>query len=83
MPDKLPLLCRVDIQRINGDVYINGIKKIFAVDAGQNANPTFDEVDWLIGWVKIGLASKGHTVPHFPAGRKDDVHGSKRDTSAL
>ena len=58
----------VEIQRIAGDIYIRGEKKVFAVDF-QPKTPSvhgeFASVDWLIGWAKIGLLSKGHTVPHF------------------
>lgn len=83
MPDELKPLCRVEILRIEGDVYINGKRSVFMVDAGDRVKPTFEDVDWLLGWAKIGLMSKGHTVPHFPAGRKGDLYGSnRRDTSA-
>ena len=59
---------RVEILRVSGDVYINGVKKIFAVDFDNppTANPQYHSVDWLLGWAKIGLLSKGHIVPHFP-----------------
>lgn len=82
MPDDLKPLCRVEILRIAGDIYINGEKKIFAVDFNRSTEVQYDEVDWLLGWAKIGLTSKGHTVPYFPAGRKEDMN-PKRDTSAL
>lgn len=82
MPDESKLPHRVEIQRIGGDIFINGAREIFAVDAGQTTNVTHDNVDWLIGWAKIGLMSKGHIVPYFPAGRKEDMN-PKRDTSAL
>lgn len=61
-------LGRVEIARIGGDIYINGVKKAFAVDFTNppSASPQFDEVDWLLGWAAIGLMSKGYTVPHFP-----------------
>jgi len=59
---------RVEIHRIGGDVYINGQKKIFAVDFDP-ANPTKNsaekQVDWLIAWAKVGLMSRGYDVPHF------------------
>lgn len=58
---------RVEILRINGDIYINGQKSVFAVDF--NNPPTSDaeyhKVGWLLGWAKIGLMSLGHEVPHF------------------
>lgn len=82
MLDKKTEPCRVEIQRIGGDIYLNGSCLIFAVDAGNNSNPTFDEVDWLIGWAKVGMMSKGHTVNYFPAGRKEDMD-NRRDTSAV
>lgn len=58
---------RVDVARIGGDIYVNGVKRVFAVDFSNppTANPQFVTVDWLLGWAKIGLMSKGHTVPHF------------------
>ena len=58
---------RTEISRISGDIYINGVKKIFAVDFNNppSAEPEFEDVDWLIGWAKIGLMSRGHKVPHF------------------
>lgn len=59
---------RVEINRIAGDIYINGEKKIFAVDFdAKNPKKNAEEynVDWLIGWAKVGLLSMGHTVPHF------------------
>lgn len=84
MPDELKPLCRVEILRINGDVYINGIKEIFAVDFSKTSEPQYDNLDWLIGWAKVGLISKGHTVPHFPAGRKEAMQPvGRRDTSVL
>ena len=75
MPDELKPLCRVEIHRINGDIYINGTKEVFAVDFNKDSEVRYDNVDWLLGWAKVGLASKGHTVPHFPAGRKNDTYG--------
>lgn len=65
---------RVDIVRIAGDIYINGVKKAFAVDFSNppSANPEFENIDWLIGWAKMGLMSKGHTVPHFEQKRTED-----------
>lgn len=67
MADVIPLPTRVEIQRIAGDIYINGVKKCFAVDFNNppTLQPTFDQVDWLLGWAKIGLMSHGHEVPHF------------------
>ncbi len=57
---------RVEISRINGDVYINGQKRVFAVDFKAAAGvPEFSQVGWLLGWAKIGLMSHGHIVPHF------------------
>lgn len=60
---------RVEMCRIDGDIYVNGVKIAFAVDFNNppTAKPQFQNVDWLLGWAKIGLMSKGHTVPHFPA----------------
>lgn len=58
----------VEINRIAGDIYIGGAKKIFAVDfksKDPSVHSDFTNVDWLIGWAKIGLMSRGHTVPHF------------------
>lgn len=59
---------RIEIARIGGDIYINGAKKAFAVDFSNppTANPQFETVEWLIKWAKIGLISRGHTVPHYP-----------------
>jgi hypothetical protein len=57
---------RVEISRISGDIYINGQKRVFAVDFKAAAGvPEFSQVDWLLGWAKIGLMSHGYTVPHF------------------
>lgn len=57
---------RVEIHRIGGDIYINGQKKAFAVDF-NTTDPTQQatglNVDWLIGWAKIGLLSHGHDIP--------------------
>lgn len=84
MPDDLKPLCRVEILRINGDIYINGEKKVFAADFNRSSTVEYDEVDWILGWAKIGLMSKGHTVPHFPAGKKEDMNPKeRRDTSVL
>ena len=55
----------VDISRIAGDIYVNGRKKIFAVDFKKSADNSFENVDWLIAWAKLGLESAGHAVPHF------------------
>lgn len=59
---------RVEIARIGGDIYVNGVKQIFAVDFANppTAQPQFGNVDWLIGWASIGLLSRGHVVPHYP-----------------
>lgn len=83
MPDELKPLCRVEMHRINGDIYINGKREIFAVDAGNQVNPGFQNVDWLIGWAKKGLISAGHTVLTFDSGEKRDMQPQKRDTSTL
>lgn len=56
---------RVEISRINGDIYVNGQKIVFAVDFKSGVDVEFANVDWLIGWAKIGMLSKGHDVPHF------------------
>lgn len=57
---------RVEFSRIAGDIYVNGQKLIFAVDfTKQVEHAEFSNVDWLMGWAKIGLMSRGHTVPHF------------------
>lgn len=56
---------RVEMHRIEGDIYINGVKKIFAVDFNKSSHPTYDDVDWLLGWAKIGLMSKRFDVPNF------------------
>lgn len=57
----------VDIVRISGDIYVRGKKIIFAVDFKMGTDSTFEHVDWLIGWAKIGLMSCGHTVPESAA----------------
>lgn len=70
---------RVEISRIGGDIHINGEKKAFAVDFNNppTATPQFENVDWLIGWAKIGLMSKGHIVPHFPAKSMAEFEGGE------
>lgn len=58
----------VDLQRIGGDIYVNGRKLVFAVDfdpAAPTSNGSFGNVDWLLGWAKIGLLMSGHEVPYF------------------
>lgn len=54
---------QVELHRIGGDIYLNGVKIIFAVDFDNPpVNPPRSvQVDWLIGWAKVGLASQGHT----------------------
>jgi hypothetical protein len=58
---------RVEINRIAGDVYINGQKIIFGIDFNNppTAEAQYSNLEWLIGWAKIGLISRGHVVPHF------------------
>lgn len=60
---------RVEIQILdNGDIYINGEKRMFAVDFDPHnprANVETSNVKWLVGWAKIGLMSHGYDVPHF------------------
>jgi hypothetical protein len=56
---------RVEISRIAGDIYANGQKIVFAVDFNRDVKEEFACVDWLIGWAKIGMLSRGHDVPHF------------------
>lgn len=56
---------RVEMHRIAGDIYVNGQKVAFAVDFKKQAGAEYQNVDWLIGWAKIGLMSKGYSVPHF------------------
>ncbi len=65
---------RIEISRISGDIYINGTKRIFAADFNNppSAEPEYKQVDWLIGWAKIGLMSRGHDVPHFEARSTDE-----------
>lgn len=55
----------VDIVRIGGDIYVDGRKKIFAVDFKRSDVLSYENVDWLIRWAKYGLEAAGHTVPHF------------------
>ena len=57
----------VDIVRIAGDIYVRGRKIIFAVDFKKDTDASFEHVDWLIAWAKIGLMSCGHTVPESAA----------------
>lgn len=77
MTDKL----RIEIHNINGDIYINGEKKIFTVDFNNppKINPTQENVDWLIGWAKIGLLSHGHDVPHFEMKPHDEFKEGDED----
>lgn len=58
---------RVEITHIGGDIYVNGVKVAFAIDFVNPPKPTpeFRNVEWLLGWAKIGLMSLGHEVPHF------------------
>lgn len=58
---------RVEISRINGDIYINGTKAIFACDFNNppTAEPQYNVVDWLLGWAKLGMLSRGNNVTHF------------------
>lgn len=58
---------RVEISRIAGDIYVNNQKQMFAVDFNNppTDKPQFANIDWLIGWAKIGLISRGHVSPHF------------------
>lgn len=58
---------RVEMHRIAGDIYLAGQKVVFAVDFGKSVEPEYAHVDWLLGWAKIGLMSKGYTVPYFPS----------------
>ena len=55
----------VDIVRIGGDIYVDGRKKIFAVDFKRSDVLVYENVDWLIRWAKYGLEAAGHTVPRF------------------
>lgn len=71
---------RVEINLIGGDIYVNNRKIAFAVPFDPD-NPHLQEsatkykvytsVDWLLGWVKVGLMSQGHYVPHFPLAETD------------
>lgn len=74
---------RIEIHRIAGDIYLNGRMEIFAVDKGKSADVSYINVDWLIGWAKIGLMSEGYEVPHFSTGDVQDMQPQRRDTSAL
>lgn len=58
---------RVEIHRIGGDVYVNHDKVAFAVDFTNppTEKPQHVNIDWLLGWARIGLISRGHDVPHF------------------
>ena len=73
---------RVEILRISGDIYINGVKKLFAVDFDNppTAVPQYETVEWLIGWAKIGLMSKGHVAPHFPNKEIAEFESSATET---
>lgn len=57
----------IELHRINGDIYVNGQKIAFGVDFKNPPvkNPGYANVDWLLGWAKLGLLSRGHTIPHF------------------
>jgi hypothetical protein len=55
----------VDIVRIGGDIYVDGRKKIFAVDFKRSDVLSYENVDWLIRWAKFGLEAAGHIIPHF------------------
>jgi len=58
---------RIELLRIGGDVYLNGRKMIFAVDFDNppKLTPGHTNVDWLIGWAKIGMIKSGYNVAHF------------------
>lgn len=57
----------IELQRIHGDIYVNGQKIAFGVDFKNPPvkNPGYANVDWLLGWAKLGMLSQGHTIPHF------------------